>query len=141
MKTKFFLLVAMLFASVMCLMAQIDSTAVAGSDSGWNVWDLIFPGDFSSFASVSAVISLAITQLIKWIAKISGKEIEKAIWKILISIAVSGVYLIFGYLSGKAVFLQGAEWYEVVLTAIVAGLAGSGVFDALFHRTSTEVVK
>ncbi|WP_080902965.1 hypothetical protein [Parabacteroides sp. Marseille-P3160] len=138
MKTKILLFIAMLFASVTCLFAQVDSTAAIGSDPGWNVWNLIFPGDFSSFASVTAIIAVAITQVVKWVAKLTGKEITKAIYKILISIAVSAVYLVFGYLSGKAVFLQGAEWYEIVLTILVAGLSGSGAFDLLKSLVSKE---
>jgi len=131
---KFILLFIMLFVSLNVMFGQDTTVVIEPILNGWSIWDIIFPGDFTTFASVSAVISMAITELIKRISSWSGKEITQTWIKILLSILISAVYLLFGYFSGKATFLVGAEWYEVALTIVIAGLAGSGFFDVLFKN-------
>lgn len=114
MKTKVFLLVAMLFASVTYLFAQ-DATPV--NDSSVLL-------DFGTFTGLAGIVSTIVTQLVK---KIVG--LQKPVVKILASVVVGIVVAFIGYFFSLSSFLLNAPIWQVVIYGVGAGLAGSGFYD------------
>ena len=114
MKTKFFLLATMLFASVTYLFAQ-DVTPVTDSSV------LI---DFGTFTGLAGIVSTIVTQLVK---KIVG--LQKPIAKIAASAIIGVIAAFVGFFFSLSPFLLDAPVWQIVIYGIGAGLAGSGFYD------------
>jgi len=81
----------------------------------------------STFAGIVALISLFVTQIAKKRPQIN----EKAIFKILVSLAVGLSLTYIAWWSGLASFLVNMVWWEVLIQGIFAGLSACGLYDML----------
>lgn len=83
--------------------------------------------DFTTFAGIAAVVSLAGTQLIKLLPSIGNS----ALWKIITSVMLGIGITCLSWALGWAEFLGGIPWWQAGGYGIIIGLSSSGLFDFL----------
>jgi hypothetical protein len=83
--------------------------------------------DLSTFAGIVACISLVVTQLAKVIPVIS----EKAILKILTSLAIGIALTFFAWWLNIAPFLENMLWWHVLIQGVLSGGAACGIYDLI----------
>ncbi|HCC51113.1 MAG TPA: hypothetical protein DEQ30_02915 [Porphyromonadaceae bacterium] len=83
--------------------------------------------DLSTFAGIVACISLIVTQLAKTAPAIS----EKAILKILMSLAIGIGLTFFAWWLNIAPFLGNMIWWQVLIQGILSGGAACGIYDLI----------
>jgi hypothetical protein len=83
--------------------------------------------DVTTFTGIVAAVSFAVTQAAKLIPLIA----EKALYKVLCSLAVGVACCFLGWRLGFAGFLDDLTWWQVLLNGIAAGLTASGAYDLL----------
>lgn len=83
--------------------------------------------DWSTFAGITAFVSLAVTQLAKKVPVIE----THAVLKILVSVAVGMVVSLLSWKFGWADFLSGLLWWQVLIQGLLAGLSACGAYDLI----------
>ena len=81
--------------------------------------------DLSTFAGIVACISLIVTQIAKVVPVIS----EKAILKILMSIAIGLGLTFFAWWLNLALFLENMLWWQVLIQGFLSGVGACGIYD------------
>ena len=81
----------------------------------------------TTFAGIVALISLLVTQIAKKIPQIN----EKAIFKILVSLAIGTLVTYLAWWTEIAPFLENMVWWHVLIQGIFAGLSACGLYDLL----------
>ncbi len=120
MKKYLFLFVAMFVIALPVFSQATDRT---GDIS--DVPAIVF--DWSTFAGITAFVSLAVTQLAKRIPVVE----THAVLKILVSVAVGMVVSLLSWKFGWADFLSGLLWWQVLIQGLLAGLSACGAYDLI----------
>ncbi|MDR1339252.1 MAG: hypothetical protein LBK58_04270 [Prevotellaceae bacterium] len=87
--------------------------------------------DVTTFAGITAAISLVVTQIAKLIPLIA----EKTLYKVLCSLVIGVACCFLSQKLGFAEFLDNMPWWQVLLHGVAAGLTAAGAFD-LFKSLS-----
>jgi uncharacterized membrane protein len=120
MKKLLFFLVCAVFALVWCdpAFAQEVINVENPPDVGWSF-------DFSTFAGIVAIVSLAVTQCAKIIPFVS----QNTFAKIASSVLVASVLMLIAWHFELAEFLAGLTFWNVILQGLLAGLSSCGIYD------------
>ena len=124
MKKFLFLAICAFSALVMCVPA-LYAQDIGGSSP-------VF--DFSTFAGIVAVVSLAVTQG----ARIFPFVNKSAVTKILSSVAVSMVIILVTWHFKLADFLAGLPFWQVIVQGLLAGLSACGAYDLIKNLFKTR---
>lgn len=92
--------------------------------------------DLSTFTGIVAFVSLAVTQLAKFVPVINSR----VIWKILTSVAAGCVSTLISWRMDLAAFLADLAWWQMVIQGVLAGLTACGAYDLIKSAISNKQV-
>ena len=106
------------FFALVCVVPAVAQEVGGSPEVGWSF-------DFSTFAGIVAVVSLAVTQAAKFLPFVEKSTVSK----ILSSVAVSMVIILVTWHFKLADFLAGLPFWQVIVQGLLAGLSACGAYD------------
>ena len=119
---------------IICLSFSVLSIRVMAQT---NLVDVDVPEslvDFSTFTGIVALISLCVTQASKLIPIISTNTILKIVTSLAVGIGLSFLAWKFQW----AIYLDGLEWWQVLLQGTLAGFSACGFYDLIKNLIKKE---